>query len=325
MLELVKCDSTESWDRFLLASPQQNVFSTSAFLSAMGVSYDAWFLTDSGKPVLGALLVEPLQEAFEAPHGYYQGIFFAHDGAPLHSSVKYQLSAVEQLLAKLSALYSSLSFFLHPTFTDLRAIQWFNYHSQDQGLYAIHLHYTGLINLEAVASFSDYISGIRRARIREYSKASRNGLRVELSNNLEIFHDLYVKTFVRQGIVMSSEAVAQVVSIARAALEGGYGRLFVCYESSGKPASATLFLFDKVSSFALFGGTDPTSRDTGSFTFLLLEGFRYFYNLGLRRIDMIGMNSPDRSDFKTSLNAVATPYFHVTWRRPAGGLRVMSS
>jgi len=55
MLKLSKCDSSELWDRFIETSAQQNVFSTSDFLSALGVSYDAWFLTDSVEPVLGAL------------------------------------------------------------------------------------------------------------------------------------------------------------------------------------------------------------------------------------------------------------------------------
>ncbi len=104
MFELVKCDSGELWDRFVKSSPQQNIFSTTAFLSSMRVSYDAWFLTDSGKPVLGALLIEPLQEGFEAPHGFYQGLFFAPSSSSLHSETRYRLSAVEHLLAKLGTL-----------------------------------------------------------------------------------------------------------------------------------------------------------------------------------------------------------------------------
>lgn len=324
MFELVKCDSNESWDRFLELSPQQNIFSTTAFLSSMGVSYDVWFLTDSGKPILGVLLIEPLKEGFIAPHGFYQGIFFAPDSAPLHSRIKYQLSAVEQLLSKLSALYSPVSFSLHPTFTDLRAIQWFNYHSQDQGQYAIHLHYTGLINLEPVASFQEYLAGIRKVRMQEHRKASRNGFRAQLSDDLTVFKDLYVKTHERQGIVMEEEKVEWAVSIARVALVGGNGRLFICYESSGKPVSATVFLFDQVSSYYLFGASDPEYRNAGASTFLLIESMKYFYDLGLRKIDMVGINSPNRGDFKTSFNAVPTPYFHVTWRRPDGRLRVTS-
>ena len=320
MFELLKCDSSELWDSFLKASPQQNVFSTTAFLSAMGVSYDAWFLTDSGKPVLGALLIEPLQEGFEAPHGFYQGIFFAPNSAHLHSKIKYQLSAVEQLLAKLSARYSSLSFSLHPTVGDLRAIQWFNYHSPDQGRYAIHLHYTGLINLEAVASFQEYLAGIRKVRIQEHSKANRNGFRAQLSNDLTVFRGLYVKTYDRQGIAIKDEKVEQAISITKAAIDGGYGHLFLCRQSSGKPASATVFLFDQVSSYYLFGASDPDCRNTGASTFLLIESMKHFYNLGLRKIDMVGINSPNRGDFKTSFNAVPTPYFHVTWRRPADSI-----
>ncbi len=320
MFELVKCDSSESWDRFLASSPQQNVFSTTAFLSSMGVSYDAWFLTDSGQPVLGALLIEPLQEGFAAPHGFYQGIFFAQDSAHLHSKIKYQLSAVEYLLASFSELYSFLSFSLHHTIVDLRAIQWFNYHAPERGQYAIHLHYTGLINLEAVASFPDYLAGIRKVRVQEHSKANRNGFRAQLSDDLTVFRELYVKTYDRQGIAVEDRKVEQAISLARAAIDGGYGHLFLCCESSGRPASATVFLFDKISSYYLFGASDPDCRNTGASSFLLIESMKHFYDLGLRKVDMVGINSPNRGDFKTSFNAVPTPYFYVTWRRPVSSL-----
>ena len=105
MFELVKCDSSEPWDSFVDASPQQNVFSTTAFLTVLDVSYDTWFLTDEGKPVLGVLLIEPLREDFEAPHGFYPGLFFAPSSSHLHSETKYRLNAVEYLLTKLATIY----------------------------------------------------------------------------------------------------------------------------------------------------------------------------------------------------------------------------
>lgn len=318
MFELLKCDSNELWDRFVEASPQQNVFSTTAFLSALGVSYDTWFLADAGKPVLGALVIEPLREDFEAPYDYslYQGIFFAPDGSQIHSETKHRLSAVEHLLTKLGVMYPSLSFCLHHTYNDLRAIQWINYHAPDQGQYSIHLHYTGIIDLEGEGSFADYLAGIRKVRTQEYNKASRNGFRAQLSCDLDVFRDLYIKTFDRQGITIEENKVERVVAIAKAAIEGGFGRLFLCCDSTGKAASATVFLFDKASSYYMFGASDPSYRNTGASTFLLLECFRHFYDLGLRKIDMVGINSPNRGDFKTSFNAVPTPYFHATWRRP---------
>jgi hypothetical protein len=326
MLELVKCGSGEAWDRFVEASPQQNVFSTTGYLSALGVPYDAWFLTDSGKTVLGALVIEPLREDFEAPYDYslYQGIFFAPDRSQTHSETRHRLGALEQLLARLGDIYSSLSFCLHPAMGDLRAVQWFNYHAPDQGRYAIHLHYTGIIDLEAAASFSDYLAGIRKVRIQECNKANRNGFRVRLSGDLDVFRDLYIKTFDRQGIVLEETKVERAVSIAKAAIENDFGRLFLCSDPDGKPASATVFLFDKASAYYLFGASDPSCRNTGASTFLLIESVRHFYDLGRRKIDMVGINSPNRGDFKTSFNAVPTPYFHITWRRPAGSPGGMS-
>lgn len=322
MLELVKCESGEVWDSFVEASPQQNVFSTTGFLSALGVPYDTWFLVDSGKPVIGALVIEPLRTDFEAPHEFslYQGILFAPDSSQIHSGTRHRLGALEQLLDKLAQTYASLSFCLHPAMGDLRAIQWFNYHARDRGQYAIHLHYTGIIDIGVFAGFPDYLAAIRKVRMQEFNKACRAGFRAQLSGDLDVFRDLYVKTFDRQGIAIGESKVERAVSIARAAMERDFGRMFLCLDTDGKPASATVFLFDKSCAYYLFGASDPAFRNTGASTFLLIESVRHFYDLGLRKIDMVGINSPNRGDFKTSFNAMPTPYFHVTWRRPLRSL-----
>jgi hypothetical protein len=316
--ELRKCESSRMWDDFVEKSPQQNVFSTSAFMDAHGASYHRWLVTDAGEPAVAVLVIEPSQAGFIAPSPYtqYQGICFSASKRSSHSTVTHQLRVLDFLLAELSRIYQSLSFCLHPTIVDLRAIQWFHYHSPEMGIFDIDLQYTGLIFLHDVAEFGDYLASIRKVRLQEYKKAFGEGFKTECSADLAAFTSLYVKTFERQGILLQHSDLDRVVSIARAALREGFGHLFLCRSPSGAPASAALFLFDHRSAYYLFGASDPEYRKTGASSYLLLEGIKYFYDRGFRDIDMVGVNSPNRGDFKTSLNALPTPYFNVTWRRP---------
>ena len=44
-------------------------------------------------------------------------------------------------------------------------------------------------------------------------------------------------------------------------------------------------------------------------TFLLLNMIKHAFDSGYEEIDFLGLNSPNRADFKISLNAELVPYF----------------
>ena len=73
--------------------------------------------------------------------------------------------------------------------------------------------------------------------------------------------------------------------------------------------AATLFLHDDRSSYYLFGATDPAFRRTGAGTFVLLKMIERSLAAGTKEVDVVGVNSPNRGDFKTSFNARIEPFF----------------
>jgi hypothetical protein len=60
----------------------------------------------------------------------------------------------------------------------------------------------------------------------------------------------------------------------------------------------------------------PEFRKTGCGTYLMIENIRRWQRKGLAAVDFVGINSPNRGDFKTSFNAVPVPYFLATWEKP---------
>src|SRR5262249_11590621 len=105
-------------------------------------------------------------------------------------------------------------------------------------------------------------------------------------------------------------------SISQAALAHGFGELSTCVSSEGTVTSATLFLFDRRCGYYLVSANDPEYRNSGSGTYLMLENIRRCQEKGLEAVDFVGVNSPNRGDFKTSFNAAPVPYFLLTWERP---------
>jgi lipid II:glycine glycyltransferase (peptidoglycan interpeptide bridge formation enzyme) len=81
----------------------------------------------------------------------------------------------------------------------------------------------------------------------------------------------------------------------------------------GAVAAAALFVYDRTAAYYLAAGTDPELRETGAGTSIVLAFIERAIARGLHGVDVCGINSPQRGDFKTSFNALPVPYFLTRW------------
>lgn len=317
-LTLRVCDDPAAWDGFVDASPQGSVFCRTAMLDALDVDYRLWWVEERGCPRAGfVLLLDEAGQPRPAPHPFtlYHGVLFdrASREQPVHERAKRGLELLEFALAGLEGHYRTLSFCLHPRFEDLRAFSWFHYHEPARGRFAIELAYTGWIDLTPFPSFDAYLQTVRPTRRNEYRQAVKKGLTVEPSDDLDLLDRLHALTFERQDLRRDETESRLVRRLAAAALRHGLGELLVCREPGGQAASATLFLYGNDMGNYLFGANHPEHRRTSSGIFLLLENIRRCMERGVTTVDVLGVNSPNRGDFKTSFNARPVPYFVATW------------
>jgi Acetyltransferase (GNAT) domain len=321
-LLLSRCNTPADWDSFVAASPQGSIFCQTAFLDALENRYDLWFLEEAGRPQAGVVILLQDNKVMNAPFPFtlYQGILFAEHGyaLPPHRRSSWILKMTESLLEALTQEYSRLSFCLHYAHNDLRGLQWFHYHEPEKGQFKFNLYYTGLIDLATPPDFESYLATIRQTRRNVYKQALSHGLIAEQSRDVDILDRLHRLTFARQGIDLREQANKLVQSITTAAISSGFGELLICKTAAGETASATLFLYDRKFGYYLFGANDPAHHKTNSGTFLLLENIKHCYERSIRCVDVVGINSPNRGDFKTSCNAMPMPYFTATWEQPPG-------
>lgn len=320
-MKLVACCDREEWDAFVMRSPQGNVFCRTSFLDALEVDYELWWVEEDGRLRLGAAVVkDDTGQPCRAPSdlSLYQGVLFdeGHSRLPVHTRLKETSETLNFLLEELKARYHRVSFCMHPEMEDMRSFSWFHYHKPGHGQFRITLYYTGLIDLGRAGEFDTYVETVRHTRRYEYRKALKAGVTVEPSRDLDVLDVLYRRTFERQGITLPPALMARIRSIAKVATAQGFGELLLCRSASGEPASATLFLYDQRCGYYLIGANDPAFRDVAAGTFVMLESLRRCHTRGLRWVDVCGMNSPNRGDFKASFNAAPVPYFVATWDHP---------
>jgi hypothetical protein len=310
----------DQWNMLVSTSPQASPFNRREFLESLGTRSVRFGIMKDDRVLAGvAVQLDSNNVPIGPPatFGYYQGIMLSpsFESMPEHSRNRIEVETTEKLLAGLTAKYHDLWLGLHWRFRDLRPLQWLSYHLPQQGQFQLALRYTGILDLSSFVSIDAYIDTLGRGRRGDYRKALNHGIVVSRSDDLGILDSLHCLTFSRQNADRGSFE-HQLKPMARAALQHGFGELLVAYIPSGDPISASLFIWDRTTSHYLFGASDPEWRETGAATLVIVESIAQAMRRNIRYIDFVGINSPQRGNFKTSFNAVPVPYFDAHWRRP---------
>lgn len=304
-------EDKDTWDEFVSTSPQRSIFAFSKFLDSLLTKYDLVTCYDKDSIVAGTIIIysnsgKPIGSPFSFTQ--YQGILFADKPtAAAHSRITYEFKLLEYLITQLTANFNTLCLCNSWRLSDLRPFQWHNYHETEKGKFNIDLRYTGVLETNKYRDFDDYVSSIRKVKRQEFRKSSQS-LKLETCDNEDILDELHAKTFSRQNIERTQQESTLVRSILRHAIEGNYGTMCIA-TLNDEPVSAILFLYDDRTAYYLIGANDPLYRNTFAGTFLLTSMIKDAFERGIREVDFVGVNSPNRGDFKIAFNAELKPYF----------------
>lgn len=306
--------SDQEWNEFNSNSPQGSIFLHSAFLNAIEVPHDRLLFELDGRIVASVLIVEP---NIVTPWAVfpYQGIALAPSQRRNQSIVAQSLKITEMVSTELSKKYAHFNLRQHYSYKDLRGFQWFNYHSPEQGRYEFDLQYTGIIDFDQYSNFEDYLVTIRPSRRQDAKKIIKQNLLLEESQDTAKFIQLYGLTFGRQNIDVDTNTLALIKRVVDAMLSAGMGRLVFCKDADGVVYAAIVTLHDDQCTYYMFAAADPDFRSSGASTALLLDSIEHAYISKHRWFDMVGINSPQRGDFKTSFNASPVPIYSLSFSK----------
>ena len=306
--EIQICNSDLEWDDFNFNSPQSSVYTTSSFLNSLNVEIEKVFFISENKKVASAVIIDTKGKP---TFSIYQGITLAPLSGRTHSVFNKQLKILSSFLESLSQKYSVIDFCLNHRFSDLRAFQWLNYHTPEKGQFNISLNYTGIIPLKEETNFESFLESVRPVRRQEWRKCLKNNFKIYESDQTDAFLRLYQLTFERQDITVNPETIQIVKRITEEAIRSKTGTLTYCEDANGVIHSATVILQYKDTFYYEFGASDPHYRSSGASVFLMLQGIKKAFENKASYFDMVGINSPNRGDFKLSFNANPVPYFSV--------------
>jgi hypothetical protein len=300
-----------AWDALVDASPQGHVFSKSAFIKSLGTPHNYYLVTTpQGEVLAGVVILQEGNRMARAPFAFtpHQGILFANSVAqqPSQKRLTVEFRITNFMIEALLDVYPNFSMALSPYFKDLRPFLWHNYGLEGKPKFEVKYRYTGHVHLQNF-ELTEFLTTVRTVRRQEYKKSQ---VQIQQSDDLQLFLSLYQQTFERQGLIIDATTLGLVQRICEQSIAHGYGYLSAAVLDD-RTASMAFFVYDSRCSYYLFGANDPGMREANASSKLLLDNIALSAQKGLQIFDFVGVNSPQRGDFKLSFNAELVPYQEV--------------
>lgn len=157
------------------------------------------------------------------------------------------------------------------------------------------------------------LAGRTRTVIR---KAERQGINIEISDDLTTLYQLTELSFRQRGSALpfTYEALARLDA---AAATRGSRRLYLAYDAEGRAHAAVYTVSDQVATYNLLQGSDPALRQSGAAAALLWRAIRESLEAG-RRFDFEGSRIPGVEEFFRGFGGSLWTYGQLekahTWR-----------
>lgn len=315
-LQVERWEDDAAWDAFVASSPHGSTFCHSDVLGGLtGYACERWAVTRKGDPLLALpILLRDGQPAIP-PFCYYQGPMIASRIAEMKvfRGIPYVLDSIALLLETLSRHHGSLVLSLHPGFEDIRAIDWFNYHSPGQGRFAIATRYTAILDLVGSPRIDDVMANVRKDRRQDLNAAHQAELRVVPLTDSSHALALYRETLERQGEAAGEDVLTAGRDLCDLAIRSDRGDLLGAVAPDGRILSVQLVLYDRTTAHTVLAASETSSRALGGGTMLCWHVVKEALARGLPAVDFNGANSPLRADYKHSWNAVPVRFHTARW------------
>jgi hypothetical protein len=312
-VELKKINDDLEWDSKVQQSSQYSIYLTSNFLRWSGLLEYRYFLYENGAPILGCILPPKIIDGMNSlSYCMYQGIFFIENPKSTYSDDLGRTHKLSQLTSQLVTLAPNAVLALHHSIKDIRGIEWYLYEKGISSSLQYKVRYTGIIHLQDFSDFENYKKSIRKVRLQEFTATRKmNGVILNIQPDIQIFLDMYKDMFIQRGINIGQSELQRVSTIIEDALFSGVGHLLVLQENDGTPISGIFTLSDRMTDFYQFGASNPERLKLSGSSYLILHAIELAFINGRKYFDMVGMNSPNRGEYKASFNARVEPYFEL--------------
>lgn len=291
----------EDWDALVDSCQGATAYQARHFLDSLGVPWQTYAVVKAGR-ILAAISVAVADgHILRLPYQQYNGLFLASEV----DSPQQRHDVTTLLAGHLVKTFRGGSLWNYPEVLDMRAFQWASRPGRSEHAGRVDVAYTAMLRLDA----ADLINNYQTMRRRSVEKAWRAGLRTESAEGTNDILLLQNDAFERQGLVVEARHVKILSTIVDSSIVAGRGRLFVTRNCEGTALGAAFFLVDRRRAYYVAGGSSATGRALNAGSLVIHDAILAIQAEGLKLIDFVGANSPQRGAFKLSFGSRLVPYF----------------
>ena len=301
----------DNWDKFVTDSPQGTLFHKSYWLRTSGKEFRiyGYFKGEelfAGLPIACSVSKLGIKTASHPLLTSYLGIVFRESKAKYVTRISDEKEMSRAIAARVKKDFDSISLQFTPFSTDLQPFIWEGFSSG--------IRYTYLLELD---NLEDVWKGMDAKRRNDITRAEKDGIYVENSNDFKQTFALVEKTFERQGKESASRK-SVAFKYDEVLTTKGQCSSFLAKNSEGKAIAAVYLVWDEKRSYYLLGGYDTAESHHGASAIAMWKAIKFTKEeLGLNQFDFEGSTIQSVEQFFRKFGGKLTPYYTVSWAKPS--------
>jgi len=303
-MKIKKIEDKHKWEEITSISKEYNLLSSPTFFEGLTCPHN-FYLVEDHRPLLSAVVFDKTdseKKFFLQDFNYNQGLYF------LISDKKKQFEATKFFLNEITKNHDCLRFSLNYNFQDIRPFQWHNYPNFE---FKFNPVYSSIINLNENKSFENVIGNFRYSRRREMKLFEKSEYNIQISKDYAKFFSLYASLYKD---ILDPFVIDTHYKLIENSFKNKFSRLnFLCKEKA--ILGGSIFYFDNNRAYYAFSVVEKGKENFSLTTPLIIEQIKFFYKKRIKTIDMMGINSPGRGDYKESFGGQVIKFYEALYEK----------
>ncbi len=300
-VEILKPEQYKQWNDFVNISPQGDVFCYTWWLEAITKNnFKICVIKENEEIVAGMPLAYDSDNRINIPPlTRTLGVLYRNNGSvSIHKQVSKERKWLSALLENFS-LKEFVQMCMHHNFTDWLPFRW-------KGLSQT-TRYTYIIDYKH-KTVPELWSQLDTSKQKAIKRAGKNGIKIEISDDLNLVYRFVLMTYERQGL--NFWIPYNDFKYLDDTIKNQGNRLIMKAVDNEKVHSVRYIAYNKRSAYNLISGSDASLRDLGGNTLGIWEAVKYFidkteyFNFGGSDIERI-------ENYIRGFGGTLTPYFHI--------------
>ena len=299
------------YSKFIRFSPQRNIFCTNEILKFFFEDLDLFIVSKSDEIKSFIYLLKDLNGTITSDPFIYSGIINHPKLFMKNARYNNEVFKINELIIKeIFSKYKNLNINLPIKFIDVRPFLWFNYGKKNVKRFQVIPRFTSIINIESknIETIFNEIDDVKR---RDINKALKDeNYKVSSEINLNLMKIFYQDTMKKNDGTFDEIALNKIFEFIN--LEAKLNRVIqITIYFNEDPLYSVILLHDDITSCYLYGAGNVNIKNRYAGSLALWHAIKHSSNKKLKYIDLEGINSPFRGEYKLSFGGNIESYYRI--------------